>query len=75
MMKLHVVHDESGEIVAASVIEESGEHPTPVAGAGQVAVEVEVPGEFAGEDLATICRQLRIEPGEPRLTRRDGASG
>lgn len=62
-MRLHVVHDEAGVIVAASVIDDSGDAFTavPLPGPRQTAVEVEVPEEHYDKELGEICTQLRVD--------------
>jgi hypothetical protein len=62
-MKLHVLHDARGRILAAVSI--GPNHTTssvlrPVAGRGQKNLEVEVPSDHAAQDLATICQSLRV---------------
>ncbi|MGV1047384.1 MAG: hypothetical protein ACOYD4_02510 [Solirubrobacterales bacterium] len=62
-MKLHVVHDEVGVIVAAAVIDDGGDAYTavPLPGPRQAAAEVEVPEEHRDKDLGLICTQLRVD--------------
>lgn len=73
-MKLRVVHEEDGEIVAAAAVEGEGDGLTPIPGSGQAVAEVDVPDDLGGEDLATLCTQLRVDPDGPRLVRRDDAA-
>lgn len=73
-MRLRVVHEEDGEIVAAAVVEEESEGLTPVPAEGQTMAEVDVPDDLAGEDLGALCTQLRVDPDGPRLMRRDDSA-
>jgi hypothetical protein len=72
-MRLHVVHDSDGRIVAASASAEDGSDEAfvavPVAGSDQVAAEVDVPAEYASHDLATLCNQFRVDADHRRLVR------
>ena len=63
-MKLRVVHDEEGQIVAGIFVDGRDEISfQPVAGVGETAAEVEVPAGYAGEDLEKLCTQFRVEGG------------
>jgi hypothetical protein len=61
-MKLHLVHDARGRILAAvSLTQDANDTgPRPVAGRGQRVLEVEVPAEHAHQDLLTICQSMRV---------------
>ncbi|MEV7229501.1 MULTISPECIES: hypothetical protein [Polymorphospora] len=70
-MRLRVVYDEGGRIVAAAAVPERGDDSvvvTPLAGPRQVAAEVDVPDEMAGEGLDVICTRMRVDPTNGRLT-------
>jgi hypothetical protein len=68
-VKLHVVYDKKGDIVAAARLDEatSTDRPAlrvrPVAkeDEGQRAVDVYVPPEFAHMDLSAVCERLRVD--------------
>jgi|HubBroStandDraft_3_1064219.scaffolds.fasta_scaffold281085_3 hypothetical protein len=62
-MKLHILDDRDGRILAAAQVksEASGPTPRPVAREGQTAIELEVPQEHCNLDLHTICRTLRVD--------------
>lgn len=70
-MRLRVVHDASGRIVAAARVSEAGDDtlsPTPLAGPRQTAAELEVPDEVAREELDVICTRMRVDVPNNRLT-------
>ena len=63
-MKLHVLFDQSGEIVAAARRDSDASvraQPMPDDDAGHRVAEVYVPAEYAHYDLAGICQRMRIE--------------
>ena len=62
-MKLHVLHDAKGRILAAVRLnsQAKGSVPRPVVGRGQKTLEVEVPAEHRDHDLRTICQNLRVD--------------
>lgn len=79
-MKLYVVHDGDGRILAASGASDDPELvvPVPLAreGEGEFAAEIEVSGEYADQELYDLCTQFRVHPergeliplNEPRAT-------
>lgn len=70
-MRLRVVHDASGRIVAAAKVSDAGDDtltPTPLAGPRQTAAELEVPVEMAGQELDVICTRMRVDVQNNRLT-------
>ena len=70
-MKLHVVHDGDGRILAASAASDSSDLvvPVPVAreGQGEFTAEIEVSGEYADEELYELCTQFRVHPERGEL--------
>ena len=62
-MRIHVLHDAKGRILAAVSLNSDGIHPSlrPVAASGQKSLELEVPAAYQHEDLSTICGKLRID--------------
>ncbi|MEA2377416.1 MAG: hypothetical protein QOK00_1562 [Thermoleophilaceae bacterium] len=73
-MKLRVVHDASGRIVAAAEVIEGDEatpSATPLPGPHETAAEVEVPAEVASETLDVICTRMRVDTENNRLTAAD----
>jgi hypothetical protein len=62
-MKLQILHDPNGRILAAVHVkpDASGPTPRPVAREGQALIELEVPHEHRGADLHTICGTLRVD--------------
>jgi hypothetical protein len=76
-MRLRVVHDEDGRILAAAVVPEADDDSpkiTPVAGHRQIAAEVEVPQEVADQNLDVICTRMRVDIRNNRLASVDEAS-
>ncbi|BCJ64283.1 hypothetical protein [Polymorphospora rubra] len=70
-MRLRVVYDEDGRIVAAAAVPERGDDSvlvTPLAGPRQVEAEVDVPDEMADVGLDVICTRMRVDPANGRLT-------
>ena len=67
-MRLRVVHDETGRIIAAADLdaEELTLLPEP-ASPEHTAIEVEVPYEHRKGDLAEICQRLRVDPERKQL--------
>jgi hypothetical protein len=64
-MKLHVVFNKEGDIVAATRLDvESAVRARPVANeqAGHKAAEIYVPVEHAHYDLGAVCQRLKVEP-------------
>ena len=60
-MRLHVVHDDSGRIVAAARSDEVGPHP--LAPEGHFGAEVEVPDEHRDLGLDDVCARYRVVRG------------
>jgi hypothetical protein len=71
-MRLHVVHDASGRIIAAAEVAEDGPTITPLPGPRQTATQLEVPDEVAGEQLDVICTRMRVDAANNRLAPVDG---
>ena len=73
-MKLHILYDRAGKIIAAVHLdpaeqpygEEVGEL-RPVPGKGQMAGDFEVPREYAERGFLEACRALRIDPKSRKL--------
>jgi len=70
-MKIHVMHDKSGKIVAAVRLDEDKSNPDdrghriapprPVPKPGFTSVELDVPSEHAHLSFHELCQQLRVE--------------
>jgi hypothetical protein len=62
-MRLQVLHDARGTILAAVDLDAQHDGPMPrlAARRGQKMIEVEVPIEHRKSDLATVCAALRID--------------
>lgn len=61
-MKLHIVHDKAGKILAAVQLTRANVHgPRPVAGKGQKQLVVEVPVEHRGRSFLEICQGFRVD--------------
>jgi hypothetical protein len=63
-MKLHVVFNKDGEILAAARLDSAAPVRTrPIADeqAGHRAADVYVPAEYRHHDLAAICERLRVD--------------
>ena len=64
-MKLHVLHDAQGRILAAVRLnpDSKGPVPRPIAARGQRvrATEIEVPEEMRKHDLSAICQTFRVD--------------
>lgn len=80
-MRLNVLYDDTGAIVAASLIdEEAGEGdvsaPRPVPEPGQYAAEVEVPAEFSQWSFLDICQRgvVEMSDGRARLRMVEGGA-
>jgi hypothetical protein len=78
--RCHVLHDESGRILALAGTEERAGRvrfsSRPVPGPGQHAIEIELGTEHDGLDLHDILANFvveRREPGTPMLRRRVAA--
>lgn len=62
-MRLGVVFNENGDILAAALLDSLGSiRARPVANerAGQRAAEMDVPPEYADYDVVAVCRRLRV---------------
>ena len=64
-MRLHVVYDQRGEIVAAS--EETQNSPIPQAGSGHTYDRLDVPTHLEKLGLQEIVRQVRVDAQSKRL--------
>lgn len=63
-MKLHVVHNKDGEILAAARADTSSPiraRPQADEKAGQHATEIYVPAAYQHYDLGGICQRLRVD--------------
>jgi hypothetical protein len=60
-MKLHLVHDAAGRILAAADITRGAMGPRPMAGKGQHELVVDVPAEHEGKHLHEVCQSLRVD--------------
>ena len=62
-MKLQVLHDAKGAILAAVDLDSRHDGPMPRLSArrGQKILEVDVPAEHGKSDLATVCTTLRVD--------------
>jgi len=60
-MKLHIVHDAAGRILAAAEIKGKGEGPRPMPGRGQREIVLDVPRELRAKGLLEICETLRVD--------------
>ncbi|MPY95633.1 MAG: hypothetical protein GEV08_22020 [Acidimicrobiia bacterium] len=78
-MRLHLIHDDEGRILAAVDLSSGGEGqptPHPAARDDQAGVELEVPEQYLDLGLAEICTRLRVdlERGELCMGEPPGAS-
>ncbi len=83
-MKLHVMHDQSGKIVAAVRLDEDRSLPSrfgqrvtgvrPVPTKGLTGVDLDVPAEHAHLSFEEACRQLMVgtSGGKPHFKLRRG---
>jgi hypothetical protein len=63
-MKLHVLFDKDGAILAAVQVDAAAAvraRPTVDAQAGQRVAEVHVPAEYRHLDLAAVCQRLKVD--------------
>jgi hypothetical protein len=62
-MRLQVLHDAKGSILAAVDLDSRHDGPMPRLSArrGQTILEVDVPPEHGKTDLATVCTTLRVD--------------
>ncbi|WP_331765871.1 hypothetical protein [Embleya sp. NBC_00896] len=78
-MRLHIVHDEDGRILAAAPVETEDyrgvvpqqvfPRPLPVS-PEHTAVELEVPHEYREGSLLDICGKLSVDPQRKKLVAR-----
>jgi hypothetical protein len=70
-MKLHVLYDRSGRILAAVHLDppdgEGVGELRPVPQKGQMSGDFEVPAEYAHLDFVEACRALRVDTKKRRL--------
>lgn len=69
-MRLRVVYDASGRIVAAAGVPEGDDDSVavaPVAASGQSEAELEVPGDMTSEELDVVCTRLRVDGANNQL--------
>jgi hypothetical protein len=66
-MKLHIVHDAAGRILAAADITRAALGPRPRAGKGQHELLVDVPPEHSDKQLHEVCRSLRVDTNRRSL--------
>lgn len=62
-MKLNLVHDREGQIMAASVVSEEQDvpMPRPLPGEGQTAAEIDLPDEQSKLELDVLCTTHRVD--------------
>ena len=60
-MKIYVVHDKVGKIVAAVDITSNPHGPRPKPGKGHQELLVEVPAEHHGMSFLKICSGLKVD--------------
>ena len=62
-MRLHVVYNSGGEILAAAHLGSGAVRVRPIADeqAGQRSAEVYLPVEYHHYDLGTVCHRLRVD--------------
>jgi hypothetical protein len=68
-VKLRVVHDDAGVIVAAVAIGVADDElvPEPVPGHGETLIDLDVPGNHREEDLDALCTSNRVDISQARL--------
>ena len=69
-MKLHVVYDKEGNILAAVSLDAETAvraRPVPDQQAGHKAVDVYVLAEHAHYDLAAVCQRLKVDHPKGKL--------
>ena len=67
-MRLRIVHDKTGRIMAAAELYVGAFAVLPEpASSDHFAIELEVPPEHQKSDLAEICQRLRVEPSRKQL--------
>lgn len=66
-MRLHVLHDRTGRILAAVRLDSPSSAPKatgtirPVPRKGQLSAELDVPPEHANLEFVEVCRALRVD--------------
>jgi hypothetical protein len=62
-MRLHVVFDSHGDILAAAELGSSPIRARPIAdqAAGHRSMDIDLPVEFQHYNLGTVCHRLRID--------------
>lgn len=67
-MRLHLVHNSAGKILAAADIT-SGDNggPIPTAGKGQRELVIDVPAEHSGMSFLEICQSMKIDTVKKKL--------
>jgi len=77
-MRLFVLYDQQGRIVAATRLDPHPrfEPPLPEADPGQSSAELELPAEYAHLTFAQACRQMMVDTtaDTPRLIARPAGS-
>lgn len=69
-MKLHVLFNKEGEILAAAQIDPSFPvriRPVPDEKAGHRVAQVYVPAEFRHFDIAGVCQRMRVDLKKGKL--------
>lgn len=68
-MKIHVVHDAKGKIVAAIRLNPDPKVPQlrPMPGRGHSAVELEVPPEHQATDFKILCETMQVDAKKKML--------
>jgi hypothetical protein len=59
-MKLHIVHNAAGKILAAADLTANANGPRPVAGKGHREIVLDVPREHRSRSFLEICQNLRV---------------
>jgi hypothetical protein len=68
-MKIHVVHDAKGKILAAIRLNPDPNVPQlrPMPGRGHSSAELEVPLEHQATDFKTLCETMRVDAKKKML--------
>jgi hypothetical protein len=68
-MKIHVVHDAKGRILAAIRVNPDSKVPQlrPMPGRGHSSLELEVPPEHQATDFKTLCQTMRVDAKKKML--------
>ena len=67
-MRLHVAHDVTGRIVAASRADQDGDRP--LERAGVTVTELDVPADLANNEFHEVLHLLRVDTTASRLVRK-----